>query len=103
MSEEIRKIDSTELEEVSGGNDGQFGPQDSIHNLAAYDQHVVAHLPAGTCLVMKYHHEPGSAVMPGHAFYNGDTIWVHNRYWEGGCFLAYDNGDYGYVDARYVM
>ena len=102
MSEEIKKLDGAALEEVVGGNDGQFGPIDSIHNLANYDEHKVAHLPAGTCLVMKRGHEPGSAVMPGHQFVNGDTIWVHNRYWEGRCFLAYDKGEYGYVDARYV-
>ena len=40
--------------------------------------------------------------MPGHRFYNGDEIWIHNRYWEGGCFLAYDRGEFGYVDAQYV-
>jgi len=30
-------------------------------------------------------------------------IWIHNRYWEGRCFLAYDKGEFGYVDARYVQ
>ena len=102
MSEEMKKLDSAELEQSAGGNDGQFGPQDSIHNLAYYDEHVVANLPSGTCLVMMTYHGGGGTVMPGHAFYNGDRIWVHNRYWEGGCFLAYDRGEYGYVDARYV-
>ena len=103
MSEENKKLDVEALEEVSGGNDGAFGPADSIHNLAAYDEHVVAHLPEGTCLVMRTHHSADGVVMPGHAFYNGDRIWVHNRYWEGRCFLAYDKGEYGYVDARYVQ
>lgn len=101
MSEDMKKLDNELLNQVSGGNDGQFGPQDMVHNLAYYVEHKVAHLPAGTCLVMQA--QPAGAVMPGHQFYNGDTIWVHGRYWEGGYFLAFDNGVYGYVDAQYVI
>lgn len=97
MSDEIRKLDNPEL--VTGGNDG-MGPSDPIHNLAYYDKHEVAHLPAGTCLVMQM--QPQGAVIPGHQFYNGDEIWVHNRFWEGGYFLAYHNGTFGFVDAQYV-
>lgn len=103
MSEENKKLDMQDLENIAGGNDGAFGPTDTIHNLASYDEHVVAHLPAGSCLVMKTTHGPNGTVMPGHVFYNGDRIWVHNRYWEGRCFLAYDKGEFGYVDAQYVQ
>ena len=103
MSEEKKKLDMQDLENAAGGNAGAFGPVDDVHNLAYYDEHVVAHLPEGVCLVMKSTHGPNGIPMAGHAFYNGDRIWVHNRYWEGRCFLAYDNGDFGYVDARYVM
>ena len=51
MSEESKKLDLTDLEKAAGGNDGEFGPTDSVHNLAYYDEHVVAHLPEGTRLV----------------------------------------------------
>lgn len=103
MSEEIRKLNNEELEKVAGGNDGMYGPRDSIHNLAYFVEHVVAHLPAGTCLVMKMQHEVGGTPMPGHVFFNGDPIWIHSRYWEGGHYLAFDEGEFGYVDARYVI
>jgi hypothetical protein len=51
---------------------------------------------------MMTYHSGGGSVMPGHQFYNGDEIWIHSKYWEGGCFLAYDKGEFGYVDAQYV-
>jgi hypothetical protein len=47
-------------------------------------------------------HSGRGSVMPGHYFRNGDTILIHSRYWEGGCFLAFDKGEFGYVDAQYV-
>ena len=102
MSDETKKVEAVDLEQVSGGNDGAFGPIDDIHNLAYFVEHKVDHLPAGTCLVMKSYHSGGGVVMPGHKFYNGDSIWVHGRYWEVGHFHAYDQGEYGYVDAQYV-
>ena len=63
---------------------------------------AVCNLPPGTCLCMMTYHSGGGSVMPGHQFYNGDEIWIHSKYWEGGCFLAYDKGEFGYVDAQYV-
>lgn len=101
MSEDIKKINNEELEAVSGGNDG-ITPSDQIHNLAYFVEHKVDHLPAGTGLVMTTTHSGRGSVMPGHYFRNGDTILVHSRYWEGGCFLVFDKGEYGYVDAQYV-
>lgn len=102
MSEENKKLDEAKLEEVAGGNAGQFGPIDDVHNLAYFVPHKVCDLPQGTCLVMKTYHSGGGTVMPGHQFYNGNEIWIHSKYWEGGCFLAFDKGEFGYVDARYV-
>ncbi len=99
MSDGIKKVDNLELEKVTGGNAGAR-QKDDIHNPANFDKHYVDHLPEGTCLVMQM--QPGGAVIAGHQFYNGEAIWVHNRYWEGGYFLALDAGTYGYVDAQYV-
>lgn len=103
MSEEIKKMDDEELEQVAGGNDGMYGPRDPIHNLAYFAWHVVGHLPARTHLVMKKQHESGGTPMPGHVFFNGDPIWIHNSYLKDGHYLAFDEGEYGYVDARYVI
>ena len=103
MSEENKKLDDAKLEEVAGGNAGQFGPIDDVHNTAYYVPHKVCNLPPGTCLCMMTYHSGGGSVMPGHQFYNGDEIWIHSKYWEGGCFLAYDKGEFGYVDAQYVI
>lgn len=101
MSEDIKKINNEELEAVVGGNDG-ITRGDDIHNLAYFTEHKVDHLPAGTGLVMTTTHSGRGSVMPGHYFRNGDTILIHSRYWEGGCFLAFDRGEFGYVDAQYV-
>ena len=102
MGEENKKLGDEKLEHVAGGNDGQFGPIDDVHNTAYFSPHTVCNLPPGTSLVMKTYHSGGGSVMPGHRFHNGDEIWIHSRYWEGGCFLAYDRGEFGYVDAQYV-
>ena len=40
--------------------------------------------------------------MNDHRFYDGDEIFVNRDYRESGYALAYDNGSYGYVDARYI-
>ena len=102
MSEENMKLNDAELETCAGGNAGQFGPIDDIHNTAYFVPHEVYNLPVGTCLVMMTNHSGLGSVMPGHQFHNGDTIWIHGKYWEGGCYLAYDNLEYGYVSAQYV-
>ena len=43
-----------DLENAAGGNAGAFGPVDDVHNLAYYDEHVVAHLPEP--VIAKAHH-----------------------------------------------
>ena len=55
MSEEMKKMENSELEAVAGGNDG-ITPADQIHNLAWFTEHKVAHRPSGTTLVMKTRH-----------------------------------------------
>ena len=46
---------------------------------------------------------PGGAPIGGFQWYNGNTILVHKNFWEYGYFLAYRDGLYGYVDAKYVV
>jgi len=51
MSEENKKLGDEKLEHVAGGNDGQFGPIDDVHNTAYFSPHTVCNLPPGTSLV----------------------------------------------------
>ena len=45
---------------------------------------------------------PGGAFMSGHSFRDGERIYV-NLYWrKDGYAIAYEDGDYGYVDASYI-
>ena len=36
MSEENKKLGDEKLEHAAGGNDGQFGPIDDVHNTAYF-------------------------------------------------------------------
>lgn len=92
---DVEKLNDAELENAAGG----AGGQDYVHNLANYVYKTVCNLPAGTCLVMQS--SPGGPAM-GVQYFNGNQIFVHKNFWENGYFLAYQNGIYGFVDARYV-
>lgn len=45
---------------------------------------------------------PAGKSMSGHKFYTGDQIYVNLYYRENGYAFAYENGEYGYVDASYI-
>lgn len=45
---------------------------------------------------------PAGKFMSNHKFYTGDEIYVNLYYRESGYAFAYDNGEYGYVDASYI-
>ena len=45
---------------------------------------------------------PRGKSMKGHKFYTGDQIYVNLNYREDGYGIAYENGEYGYVDASYI-
>ncbi|MBO7710855.1 MAG: hypothetical protein J6S83_10330 [Lachnospiraceae bacterium] len=93
--EEEKKMDEQKLEEVAGG----YAMQDYVHDLNLYVYRTVYNLPAGTCLQMQI--TPNGAFMK-EMYWQGEPIFVHKNYWENGYFLAYRNGVYGYVDAKYV-
>ena len=95
MSEEMKKVENAELNEVNGG-----AGVDYVHDLSNYVYKTVCNLPAGTCLVLQS--APGGAPFGGYQWWNGNTIFVHKNFWEAGYFLAYINGVYGFVDAQYV-
>ena len=45
---------------------------------------------------------PRGKSMKGHKFYTGDQIYVNLYYRENGYGIAYEDGEYGYVDASYI-
>ena len=45
---------------------------------------------------------PRGAFMSEYSFSNGDRIFVNLDWEEDGYAIAYENGDYGYVDASYI-
>ncbi len=96
MTDEFKKIDNENLEEAAGGN--SYVPNDYVHDLNNYVYRTVT-VPAGTCLQMQK--QPNGSFM-NVMYYNGDQIFVHRNFWDEGYFLAYRNGIYGFVDAKYV-
>ena len=46
--------------------------------------------------------KPGGSFMSEYSFSNGDRIYVNLDWEEDGYAIAYENGDYGYVDASYI-
>lgn len=49
-----------------------------------------------------FQEEPRGDFMYGHKFWDGDRIYVNVDYREDGYAIAYEDGVYGYVDARYI-
>lgn len=92
---EMKKLNDIAAEQAAGGMNGV----DSVHDLNNFVYRTVRNLPAGTCLQMQV--SPNGAFMK--QMYNqGETIFVHRSFCENGYFLAYRNGVYGFVDAKYV-
>lgn len=75
--------------------------------MAASDKYDLANF--GWCYVdskgrgsLVFQRAPRGKSMPGHKFYTGDQIYVNLYYRESGYGIAYENGEYGYVDASYI-
>ena len=96
MTDEFKKIDNEHLEEAAGGN--SYVPNDYVHDLNNYVYRTVT-VPAGTCLQMQV--TPNGKFM-SQMYNQGDAIFVHDTFWENGYLLAFRNGVYGFVDAKYV-
>ena len=45
---------------------------------------------------------PRGSFMSDHKFWDGDRIYVNVRWRQNGYAIAYENGVYGYVDAKYI-
>ena len=96
MSEEKNITNEMELEDAAGG----YVTPDEIHNLNNFTYRTVCNLPSGTFLQMQ-NSPNGGFLSPMYS--NGQAIFVNSFYSEGGYLLAFQNGIYGFVDAKYVM
>ena len=92
MEEKIRE-NNEELENIAGG-----AGLDEIHNLKNFVYRTVV-VPAGTQLVMQ--NTPGGSFMST-SYTNGEPIFVNSFFSQAGYLLAFKNGIYGFVDAKYV-
>ena len=92
---DMEKINGEGLEKAAGGAAGY----DYVHDLNNFVYKTVS-VPPGTSLVMQL--TPGGSFMKT-SYNNGEQIFVHRNFWENGYFLAYRNGVYGFVDAKYVI
>ena len=92
---EMKKVNDMAAEQAAGG----FAGVDYVHDLNHFVCRTVINLPAGTCLQMQL--TPNGKFM-SQMYNQGDAIFVHDTFWENGYLLAFRNGVYGFVDAKYV-
>lgn len=95
MSENKNRTSEMEMENIAGG----AVTPDEVHNLNNFIYRTVVNLPVGTCLQMQM--TPNGPFM-SQMYYNGEAIFVNKFFSEAGYLLAFRNGIYGFVDARYV-
>ena len=88
-------LNNEELEGVAGGAMSQY----EIYNLSNYVFRRVS-VPQGTLLVMQ--DSPGGAFLPT-SYKNGEQILVNRYYSLAGYLVAFKDGVYGFVDAKYVV
>ena len=93
--------------------DGTYGYVDASYinwgssSSTIYDPHSLSYFGYRTVNTdgrgnLVFQNSPGGSFLNNYSYKNGDTIYV-NLYWrEKGYALAYSNGTYGYVDARYI-
>lgn len=95
MSEDMKKLEQQELDEVASG-----AKQDWIHDKRNFAPRTVC-VPSGSYLIMQLN--PRGKFLPV-KYRNGDTILIHTTYREGNWLFAYsyEKAKYGYVDGQYV-
>ena len=106
MSEDMKKLNTEELDEVAGGATKKGG----IHDKSTLVTKIVHSLPSGKFLVM--YQAPGSGEMKIR-YSNGDPIQVQPKGVDGSYILAYQlipggnkdgtPGKWGYVEKKYVL
>ena len=69
------------------------------YDLSNYGYRRVESKGRGSLIFQK---SPRGSFMKNHKFYDGDQIYVNLNWREDGYAMAYEGGEYGYVDASYI-
>lgn len=72
---------------------------DSKYDLNQYEYLPVVEKGRGALVFQK---SPRGSFMKNHKFYDGDYIYVNVNWRKDGYAIAYEDGEYGYVDASYI-
>ena len=83
----------------SSSSSGSSGIPSSAKNLSNFEWREVDSDGRGSLVFQK---APRGKSMSGHKFYDGDMIYVNVNYRKEGYAIAYEDGEYGYVDASYI-
>lgn len=78
---------------------GKTSSNDDRYDLNQYDYRMVVEKGRGALIFQK---APRGSFMKNHKFYDGDWIYVNINWRQNGYAIAYENGEYGYVDASYI-
>lgn len=81
------------------GDDDDDGDGSDAWDLDDFEYRTVDTGGSGALIFQR---SPRGAFMNAHKFYDGDDILVNVYYREDGYAVAYENGVFGYVDARYI-
>ena len=72
---------------------------DNRYDLNQYEYLPVVERGRGALVFQK---SPRGSFMKKHKFYDGDYIYVNVNWRQNGYAIAYEDGEYGYVDASYI-
>lgn len=73
--------------------------QDDRCDLDQYEYRPVVEKGRGSLVFQK---SPRGSFMKNHKFHDGDYVFVNVHWRQSGYAIAYENGEYGYVDASYI-
>ncbi len=74
-------------------------PADDRYNLSDYGYRTVVTKNRGSLV---FQEEPDGGFLYDYEFWNGDVIYVNLSWRQDGYAIAYQDGEYGYVDASYI-
>ncbi len=92
-------IDWSSSKSSSSSSSSSSGIPSSAKNLSNFEWREVDSDGRGSLVFQK---APRGKSMSGHKFYDGDWIYVNVNYRKEGYAIAYEDGEYGYVDASYI-
>lgn len=69
------------------------------YDLSDYGYRTVSSKGRGSLIFQK---SPGGSFMTNYKYYDGDQIYVNLNWRKDGYAIAYEDGEYGYVDASYI-